>query len=216
MIVITSHRFNTSESNPLLFSIPFPFQTSASQAQLLRDSGGWKELMALFLFVMTGLWPVRHLLNRTSEYQLLLRSPARAVARVRRAHLSCFFRPFHTFRGRAASKKSISSSSRLQEVRNRASVSFFFFSWNDWRWFGIEKWGCLVCMNVSKSESAAPRFVLLKALQLIPLLSQGWLQVQIGAIVGELQRAVVKLWKWKEWNKRLNESSKQKVTPRQN
>lgn len=39
--------------------------------------------------------------------------------------------------------------------------------------FGGENWGCLVCVKVSKSERAAPRFVLLEALQLIPLLGQG-------------------------------------------
>lgn len=50
-------------------------------------------------------------------------------------------------------------------------------------------------MKASKSESASPRFVLLEALQLIPLLGQGRLQVQIGAIVRELQRAVVELGK---------------------
>lgn len=55
--------------------------------------------------------------------------------------------------------------------------------------------GCLVCVKVYKCESGSPRFVLLKALQLIPLLGQGRLQVQIGAIVRELQRAVIELSK---------------------
>lgn len=94
-------------------------------------------------------------------------------------------------------------------------VLFFFFPWNDWRYFGREEWGCLVCTQASKSESASPRFVLLKALQLIPLLGQGRLQVQIGAVVRELQCAVIELWERIQRNKRLNGWSKQKVTPKQ-
>lgn len=35
--------------------------------------------------------------------------------------------------------------------------------------------------------------IILEAFQLVPLLSQGGLQVQVGAIVGELQRAVIEL-----------------------
>lgn len=42
--------------------------------------------------------------------------------------------------------------------------------------------------------SASPCVVLLKALQLVLLLSQRGLQIQIGAIMGELQCTVVKLW----------------------
>ena len=46
-------------------------------------------------------------------------------------------------------------------------------------------------INVNQS----PCVILLKALQLVLLLSQRGLQIQIGAIVGELQCAVIKLWK---------------------
>lgn len=41
---------------------------------------------------------------------------------------------------------------------------------------------------------ASPCVVLLEALQLVPLLGQRGLQVQVGAIVRELQRAVIELW----------------------
>lgn len=50
-----------------------------------------------------------------------------------------------------------------------------------------------VCFIEKKWESASPCVFLLKALQLVFLLSQWGLQIQIGAIMGELQRTVVKL-----------------------
>lgn len=43
-------------------------------------------------------------------------------------------------------------------------------------------------------QSASPCVVLLKALQLVPLLSQRGFQIQIGAIVGKLKRTVIELW----------------------
>lgn len=51
------------------------------------------------------------------------------------------------------------------------------------------------CGREYKCESVSPCVILLKALQLVPLLSQRGLQIQIGAIVGELKRTVIKLWK---------------------
>ena len=51
------------------------------------------------------------------------------------------------------------------------------------------------CFKGYKCERVSPCVVLLKALQLVPLLSQRRLQIQIGAIVGELQRTVIELWK---------------------
>lgn len=41
---------------------------------------------------------------------------------------------------------------------------------------------------------ASPRVVVLEALQLVPLLGQRGLHVQVGAIVRQLQRAVIELW----------------------
>lgn len=55
-------------------------------------------------------------------------------------------------------------------------------------------------------ECASPCVVLLKALQLVPLLGQRRLQIQIGAIVGELQRTVVEL-REKNWTTLLLEKS---------
>lgn len=53
------------------------------------------------------------------------------------------------------------------------------------------------CLVVAKgiNVNQSPCVILLKAFKLVPLLSQRGLQIQIGAIVGELQCAVIKLWK---------------------
>lgn len=47
--------------------------------------------------------------------------------------------------------------------------------------------------GIKGTESLSPCVVLLKALQLVPLLSQRGLQIQIGSIVGQLKCTVIKL-----------------------
>lgn len=163
---------------------------------------------------MTGLWTVKHLLNWMWEYQLLLQKPSQSGCTRTEGTSVLLLQTISYFPWTCCFQEI--RIQQLETTRSEKPCVRVVFSWNDWRCFGREKWECLVCMNVSKSESASPRFVLLKALQFIPLLGQGWLQVQIGAIVRELQRAVIELWKRIEWNKRLNESNKQKVTPWQN
>lgn len=81
---------------------------------------------------------------------------------------------------------------RERESKGAKRLITFCLKWSKLFW----KWGVSAYQSVSEGifrESVSPCVILLKTLQLVPLLSQRGLQIQIGAIVGQLQRTVIKL-----------------------